>query len=154
MSRLIDADKLCEDLLDRWSIADTRKEELIRRVMADIVTPIIASQPSAEPEIELLKEALERQKQITSKAIAKILELNYSEYPNGWIPCSERMPNENDYRECIECIDGAVWYFTENGAMGLGYYYEFTKEWSTTDDLKTDGKVVAWMPLPEPYRED
>jgi len=49
MSRLIDADKLCEDLLDRWSIADTRKEELIRRVMADIVTPIIASQPSAEP---------------------------------------------------------------------------------------------------------
>ena len=39
--RLIDADKLCEDLLERWSIADTRKEELIR-----LVTPIIASQPS------------------------------------------------------------------------------------------------------------
>ena len=48
--RLIDADKLCEDLLKRWSIADTRKEELIRLVMADIVTPIIASQPSVEPE--------------------------------------------------------------------------------------------------------
>lgn len=48
--RLIDADKLCEDLLDRWSIADKRKEELIRRVMADIVTPIIASQPTIEPE--------------------------------------------------------------------------------------------------------
>jgi len=28
--RLIDADKLCEDLLSRWNIADTRKEELIR----------------------------------------------------------------------------------------------------------------------------
>ena len=44
--RLIDADKLCEDLLERWSIADTRKEELIRQVMADIVTPIIAGQPT------------------------------------------------------------------------------------------------------------
>ena len=71
----------------------------------------------------------------------------------GWIPCSERLPEEDDYKSCIECLDGAVWYFTENWTMGLGYYYESTKEWSTTDDLKTDGKVVAWMPLPEPYRE-
>ena len=69
-----------------------------------------------------------------------------------WIPCSERLPEENDYKSCIECLDGAVWYFTENGTMGLGYYYKSTKEWSTTDDLKTDGKVIAWMPLPEPYK--
>ena len=69
-----------------------------------------------------------------------------------WIPCGERMPNDNDYRECMECLDGAVWYFTENGAMGLGYYYESTKEWATTDDLRTDGKVIAWMPIPEPYQ--
>ena len=44
--RLIDADRLCEGLLNRWSIADTRKEELIRQVMADIVTPIVVSQPT------------------------------------------------------------------------------------------------------------
>lgn len=68
-----------------------------------------------------------------------------------WIPCSERFPEEDDYKSCIECLDGAVWYFTENGTMGLGYYYKSTKEWSTTGDLKTDGKVIAWKPLPEPY---
>ena len=44
--RLIDVDRLCEDLLNRWSITDTRKEELIRQVMADIVTPIVVSQPT------------------------------------------------------------------------------------------------------------
>ena len=71
-----------------------------------------------------------------------------------WIPVSERLPEEDDYKSCIECLDGAVWYFTENGTMGLGYYYKSVKEWSTTDDLKTDGKVVAWMPLPEPYRAE
>ena len=70
-----------------------------------------------------------------------------------WIPVTERLPEENDYKSCIECLDGAVWYFTENGTIGLGYYYKSTKEWSTTDDLKTDGKVVAWMPLPEAYKE-
>jgi hypothetical protein len=52
----------------------------------------------------------------------------------------------------MECLDGAVWYFTKNGAMGLGYYYKSIKEWSTTGNLKTDGKVVAWMPLPTPYK--
>ena len=69
-----------------------------------------------------------------------------------WFPCSERLPNDNDYRGCMECLDGAVWYFTENGTMGLGYYYKSTKEWVTTDDLRTDGKVIAWIPLPEPYK--
>lgn len=77
---------------------------------------------------------------------------NSSESPNGWTLCSERLPNDNDYRECMECLDGAVWYFTENGAMGLGYYYESTKEWATIGELSTDGKVIAWMPLPEPFR--
>ena len=44
--RLGDLDALCEDLLKRWSVAETRKEELIKAVMADVVTPIIACQPT------------------------------------------------------------------------------------------------------------
>ena len=48
--RLIDADKLCVDLMERWDIADKQKEELIRQVMADIVTPIVVSQPTVQPE--------------------------------------------------------------------------------------------------------
>ena len=71
-----------------------------------------------------------------------------------WIPCSERLPEEEDYRECMECLDGAVWYYTDRKTMGLGYYYDSTKQWSTICDIKPDGNVIAWMPLPEPYRED
>lgn len=48
MNNLIDKDKLCNDLLERWDIADKKKEELIRQVMADVVTPIIAGQPVVE----------------------------------------------------------------------------------------------------------
>ena len=82
----------------------------------------------------------------------EVLKLPTIEPEPKWIPVSERLPEEDDYKSCIECLDGAVWYFTKNGTMGFGYYYKSTKEWSTTDDLKTDGKVIAWMPLPEPYR--
>ena len=69
-----------------------------------------------------------------------------------WIPCKIRLPKENDYRGCMECIDGAVWYLTDKGTIGLGYYYNSTKEWSTTDDLKPYGNVIAWCRIPEPWR--
>lgn len=48
MRRLIDIDKLCNDLMERWSIADKKKEDLIRAVMADVVTPIVVSQPTVD----------------------------------------------------------------------------------------------------------
>lgn len=48
MERLIDIDRLCNDLAKRWSIADKKKEDLIRAVMADVVTPIVVSQPTVD----------------------------------------------------------------------------------------------------------
>lgn len=48
MGRLIDIDRLCNDLAKRWSIADKKKEDTIRAVMADVVTPIVVSQPTVD----------------------------------------------------------------------------------------------------------
>lgn len=45
---LIDREALCQDLLDRWSVADEKEEEEIQNVMADVVTPIVFSQPTIE----------------------------------------------------------------------------------------------------------
>ena len=59
-----------------------------------------------------------------------------------WIPCSEMMPEDNT--NVIVCFySGTV---TEMRYWGNGIFqgiYEHT--------AKT---IVAWMPLPEPYRED
>ena len=88
-----------------------------------------------------------------NKAISgRIKQLPSAQPEQRWIPCSERLPKEEDYRECMECLDGAVWYYTSHKTIGLGYYYYSTKEWSTINDMKPDGKVIAWMPLPEPYK--
>ena len=91
--------------------------------------------------------------EIAVKAANKAFENRWTRWVE-WIPCSERLPVDDDYRESMECLDGCVWYFTDKGSMGLGYYYYSTKEWSTLRDLKPDGKVIAWMPLPEPYKGD
>lgn len=71
-----------------------------------------------------------------------------------WIPCSERLPTEEDYRPCYGLPDGCVMWQTDNGDIGFGWYYDSTKCWSDIYDHPIKpGKVISWMPLPEPYKE-
>lgn len=67
---------------------------------------------------------------------------------NGWIPCSERLP------EIRKDVLAVVKY---NGFMGM------YGTWMRIGHLESDnewlgdcigGKVIAWQPLPEPYREE
>lgn len=77
------------------------------------------------------------------------------EQPTGeWIPVSERLPEEEDYRPCYGLPDGCVMWQTDNGVIGFGWYYDSTKCWSDIYDhpIKA-GKVIAWMTLPNPYRK-
>ena len=57
-----------------------------------------------------------------------------------WIPCSERLPKP----------DTKVLVQTNHGLITDGRWTGDT--WFTTDDY-TCYKVIAWMPLPEPYTE-
>ena len=67
--------------------------------------------------------------------------------PKGeWIPVSERLP-----KEC----DGCVLVSKEDGQVTTGLYSEFSNVWYIGDMFGVGGyKVIAWMPLPKPYRED
>lgn len=44
----INKERLCEDLMSRWEIADKEKEKEIQSIMADVVVPIVVGQPSAD----------------------------------------------------------------------------------------------------------
>lgn len=68
-----------------------------------------------------------------------------------WIPCSERLPEEEDYKPIADYYDGVVWYCTKSGEIGFGWYYTSTKKWANVYDC-SPGEVVAWMPLPEPWK--
>lgn len=59
----------------------------------------------------------------------------------GWIPCSERLP-ENAMNVIAQFSDGTV---TELRYAGNGIF-EGIYEYSTK-------VIIAWMPLPEPYKE-
>ena len=63
----------------------------------------------------------------------------------GWIPCNEDQPTEKT---------GRVIYCDENGKVGMGLHSEFSDMWYKGDMCGVGGaKVIAWMPLPEPYKD-
>lgn len=61
----------------------------------------------------------------------------------GWIPVSERLPkNEGNY----------VIAFCKSGEICVAWYEEAEETWET-DACYLDN-VLAWMPLPEPYKAE
>ena len=72
-----------------------------------------------------------------------------------WIPVSERLPNIEEHHVSEPCI-----VYCENGAYGFAELQEniFGQVgWNCERDDEYHealGEVLAWMPLPEPYREE
>jgi len=78
----------------------------------------------------------------------------------GWIPVSERLPKENSrylvqmsygimqvlsWANILEKVDDFDFYNKKHGG-----WYELDSEWGYCERHE----VIAWMPLPKPYREE
>ena len=73
--------------------------------------------------------------------------------PVEWIPCSERLPElteGTEYFKQSECCLVALKWWDCDITESVGWYNE-SGLWS--DDGK-NCKVIAWMPLPEAYKEE
>lgn len=75
----------------------------------------------------------------------KIVKEVAEEYKDGWIPCSERLPEEYT----VLCCDNY-------GEMIVGHPY-FDEVSNTNYSVESDNEMmydcVAWQPLPEPFKE-
>lgn len=60
-----------------------------------------------------------------------------------WIPCSERLPDVG-----VEVITTTDW------SDVLIAWLEKCGAWETEEYILDNDEILAWMPLPEPYRED
>lgn len=68
------------------------------------------------------------------------------EKENGWIPVSERLPEASGTYQ-VTCMDGRIYRST------YAKFQNKLKRWELTG-ARSYWKVAAWMPLPEPYKED
>lgn len=84
--------------------------------------------------------------------------------PSNWISCSERLP-ENDDMRFYMCIvenheDELPMFCQYNSEYGFGFWHDIydsgtlgfvDTEFKTNDELDYE-EVIAWQPLPEPYK--
>lgn len=70
---------------------------------------------------------------------------------DGWIPCSERLPNEIEFQETY-CRNqyAAEFLVTIKGATRPTTLYFKNNSWF--DEQRNYYKVVAWQPLPASYK--
>lgn len=59
----------------------------------------------------------------------------------GWIPCSERLPETDDEVLAADGVDMFV------------AWYGYDRIWKSTDhNYDPETPILAWMPLPKPYK--
>lgn len=82
--------------------------------------------------------------------------LNCSEIPNNWIPCSERLPEEDYW------LGGSGKQFSDEVLVSVSnsadedvyVYVSQTLDGKWNLELPEYYEVIAWMPLPSPYQPE
>ena len=70
------------------------------------------------------------------------------EKANGWIPVSERLPEK--HKDVITTVK----YSGFMGMYGRWLKTAFIDDYGEWNGECIGGEVIAWIPLPEPYKED
>ena len=103
----------------------------------------------------------------TEKDVTRLLSLPSAQPEQRWIPCSERLPEAEDcpmdclvtrkskyignYTDMAVCEKNGMWTHEDWDAIVLGD----VKDGKSTGLISTrDDDIIAWMPLPEPYKEE
>ena len=67
---------------------------------------------------------------------------SYTNIGGDWIPCSERLPE--DEKEVLVTLFGDL--------LEIGWFDLNDNNWRTDEFDCDEGTVIAWMPLPKPWK--
>ena len=142
------------DLISRQAAIDAvnnafDRETLLTGFVRSIAVRAIRDMPSAQPEIteEAVKEYC--RKRCLCVVDGALLKKYASAQPEQrWILCSELQPDVNGWY--ITTISGEIC-GQDRAFSGMS---EFANgKWMSGDDVDETEMTIAWMPLPEPYKE-
>lgn len=112
---------------------------------------IIVGEMTTEWENGILKAVQNYNVDCNKEELIRALAYDRDQYQKGfedgrpkWIPCSERLPEEGLY------VVTNKWHHIDF------LYYQRGRGWYHGNQQDIEGKptIIAWMPLPEPYKED
>ena len=102
-----------------------------------------------------IQDAIDIMKEQAAKIHALNMERTAAHYNNGWVPCDERLPEENGIYIICDCrtLNDTPWVRTAGFMLKSQSWCENHGEYY--DDhygrLHEQERIVAWMPLPVPW---
>ena len=94
---------------------------------------------------------LNKSTQLAFDDAIEIVKQEAEQYNNGWVPCSERLPEEafGCLVTVMDCEPSTQTDFENILPYFVGYDGE---TWNDADGEEIPFEVVAWQPLPQPYQ--
>lgn len=86
------------------------------------------------------------------EALDAAIEALEKQATSEWIPASERLPEEHDTMFAKKSDKVNVTVEFDDGSRMTQTLYTIDGEWKRETNIKH--KVIAWRPLPEPYKEN
>ena len=83
---------------------------------------------------------------LDSADVIEIVQEVAEEYKGGWIPYSERLPDDFMSMEYLTTVKGH--FYPE-----INYYCVVNHKWFSSEKTTKEVDVIAWQPLPECFKE-
>lgn len=106
---------------------------------------------------KLLIQAADTIEELSAKVARQSMERSSQYYGGGWIPCSERLPDDSLHFVLVTVkamVDGGTHDGEYIKIVGIACYSDFYCKWDlyTGYSIKDYGaEVLAWQPLPPKY---
>lgn len=78
--------------------------------------------------------------------VVRFIERYKEKYNNGWIPCSERLPEP--IRPVLVTLRN---WMNDKYFVRVGRFH--TDHWKTDEGIVENSVVIAWQPLPNPFQK-
>ena len=108
---------------------------------------------------KLISDAADTIEVLSEKLHASNMERSSQYYNDGWIPCSERLPEKyGQYLVTFISSAGTLWTYvliarySDRDLMGIAKPSFHIGNVGKNDFANITKQVTAWMPLPEPYK--
>ena len=90
---------------------------------------------------------IEEKRVDTIKEMIEIVHEVAEEYKGGWIPCNERLPEDDSI--CIVTVE----YPNNKTMVDYGWFDRKSVCWFVGMQEFRTSNILAWQPLPEPFKE-
>ena len=136
---------------DSWDCNMQTVDDVKREAVNEYIKAVVKELEEAKHEICLSDEDLEHYQNGIDNAI-EIVKQEAERCNSGWILCSERLPEEafGCLVTVMDCEPSTQTDFENILPYHVGYDGD---SWNDADGNVIPFEVIAWMPIPKPYKE-